>query len=108
MYQQGEVLVRTVSSQAGFSVTPHKGWGLGKRIEEKTQRYRENSLVFRFMKTLNLLDQCSTLRAHLTLMGFAGGSDHKKSVCSVRDLGSMPGSGRFPGDWNSKHSSILA
>ena len=76
--------------------------------EEKTHRHRENSLVFRFMKTLNLLDQCSTLRAHLTLMGFTGGSDGKESVCNVRDLGSIPGSGRFPGDWNGKHSSILA
>ena len=76
--------------------------------EEKTQRHRVNSLVFQFMKTLNVLDQCSTLRAHLTLMGFAGGSDGKESVCSVRDLGSIPGSGRFPGGWNGKHSSILA
>ena len=33
--QQGEVLVRTVSSQAGFSVTPHKAWGVGKRERGK-------------------------------------------------------------------------
>ena len=89
-------------------MTPPKGWGWGREIEEKTKRHRVNSLVFRFMKTLNLLDQCSTLRAHLTLIGFTGGSDGKESVCNVRDLGSIPGSGRFPGDWNSKHSSILA
>ena len=76
--------------------------------EEKTHRHRENSLVFRFMKTLNLLDQCSTLRAQLMLMGFSGGSDGKESVCNVRDLGSIPGSGRFPGEGNGKHSSILA
>ena len=67
-----------------------------------------NSLVFQFMKMLNLLDQCSTLRAQLTLMDFSGGSDGNESVCNVRDLGSIPGSGRFPGDWNGKHSSILA
>ena len=85
-----------------------QGGGWGREIEEKTQRHRENSLVFRFMRTLNLLDQSSTLRAHLTLMGFAGGSDGKESVCNMRDLGSIPGSGRFPGDWNGKHSSILA
>ena len=70
--------------------------------EEKTHRHRENSLVFRFMKTLNLLDQCSTLRAPLMLMGFSGGSDGKESVCNVRDLGSIPGSGRFPGEGNGK------
>ena len=83
-------------------MTPHKGWGLGKRTEEKTQRYRENSLLFRFMKTLNLLDQCSTLRAQLMLMGFSGGSDGKESALNVRDLGSIPGSGRFPGEGNGK------
>ena len=50
------------------------------------------------MKTLNLLDECSTLRAHLPLMGFTGGSDDKESACNVRDLGSISGSGRFPGE----------
>ena len=75
--------------------------GLGKR-EEKTQRHRENSLMFHFMKTLNLSDQCSTLRAQLTLMGFSGGSDGKESALNVRDLGSIPGSGRFPGEGNGK------
>ena len=58
--------------------------------------------MFRFMKTLNLLDECSTLRAHLPLMGFIGGSDGKESACNVRDLGSIPGSGRFPGEGNGK------
>ena len=79
-----------------------QGGGWGREKEEKTQRHRGNSLVFRFMKTLNLLSQCSTLRAHLTLMGFAGGSDGKESACNVRDLGSLPGSGRFPGEGNGK------
>ena len=82
----------------------------GREIEEKTQRHRDtetqrhrgNSLVFRFMKTLNLLDQCSTLRADLTLRGFSGGSDGKESSHNVRDLGSIPGSGRFPGEGNGK------
>ena len=81
---------------------------MGKRNRGKDKETQNEFSGVCFMKTLNLFDQYSTLRAHLTLMGFAGGSDHKKSVCSVRDLGSMPGSGRFPGDWNSKHSSILA
>ena len=76
------------------------GWG--REIEEKTQRHRENSLVFRFMKTLNLLDECTALRAHLPLVGFTGGSDGKESSYNVRDLGSIPGSGRFPGEGNVK------
>ena len=41
--------------------------------------------MFHFMKTLNLLDQCSTLRAQLTLMGFSGGSDGKESALNVRE-----------------------
>ena len=44
--QQGEVLVRTLPSQAGFSVTPPKKLGWGREIEEKTKRHRMNSLVF--------------------------------------------------------------
>ena len=33
-------------------------------------------------------------------MGFPGGSEGKESACSVGDLGSIPGSGRSPGEGN--------
>ena len=33
-------------------------------------------------------------------MGFPGGSDGKESACNAKDLGSIPGSGRFPGEGN--------
>ena len=33
-------------------------------------------------------------------MGFPGGSEVKASACNVEDLGSIPGSGRFP--WRRK------
>ena len=33
-------------------------------------------------------------------MDFPGGSDGKASVYKVGDLGSIPGSGRFPGEGN--------
>ena len=33
-------------------------------------------------------------------MDFPGGSDGKASVYNVGDLGSIPGSGRFPGEGN--------
>ena len=36
----------------------------------------------------------------LDLRGFPGGSDGKESAWNVRDLGSIPGSGRFPGGGN--------
>ena len=32
--------------------------------------------------------------------GFPGGSDGKASVCNAGDLGSIPGSGRSPGEGN--------
>ena len=31
-------------------------------------------------------------------LGFAGGSDGKESVCNAGDWGSIPGSGRAPGE----------
>ena len=33
-------------------------------------------------------------------MGFPGGSDGKESACSAGDLGSIPESGRSPGEGN--------
>ena len=34
------------------------------------------------------------------IMGFPGVSDGKESACSAGDLGSIPGSGSFPGEGN--------
>ena len=31
-------------------------------------------------------------------MGFPGGSDGKETACSARDLNSIPGLGRYPGE----------
>ena len=33
-------------------------------------------------------------------MGFLGGSEGKASACKAEDLGSIPGSGRSPGEGN--------
>ena len=33
-------------------------------------------------------------------MGLPGGSDGKEAACNARDLGSIPGSGRSPGEGN--------
>ena len=41
-------------------------------------------------------------------MGFPGGSNSKESVCNAGDLGSVPRSGRSPGEEMATHSSILA
>ena len=32
------------------------------------------------------------------VMGFPGGSDGKESACNTKDPGSVPGSGRSPGE----------
>ena len=36
----------------------------------------------------------------LYLLGFPGGSDGKEPACNAGDLGSIPGSGRSPGEGN--------
>ena len=33
------------------------------------------------------------------VMGFTGGSEGKESACNAGDLGSIPGLGRYPGEW---------
>ena len=40
--------------------------------------------------------------------GFPGGSHSKETACNAGDPGSIPGSGRSPGEENGTHSSILA
>ena len=42
----------------------------------------------------------SLLGIHSIELGFPGGSDGEESACSVEDLGSIPGSGRSPGEGN--------
>ena len=37
---------------------------------------------------------------YLVHLGFPGGSDSKESACNTGDLGSIPGSGRSPGEGN--------
>ena len=40
------------------------------------------------------------IRLHCYITGFPGGSDGKESACNAGDLGSIPGSGRSPGEGN--------
>ena len=39
--------------------------------------------------------------------GFPGGSEGKASACNVGDLGSIPGSGRSPGEGNGKFKILI-
>ena len=42
-----------------------------------------------------------------TSIAFPGDSDSKESTCNAGDPGSIPGSGRSPGEGNGNHTSIL-
>ena len=48
----------------------------------------------------SLLREPYRCRTVIRQVGFPAGSDCKESACNVRDLGSMPGLGRFPGEGN--------
>ena len=41
------------------------------------------------------------IAGHMVVLGFPGGSDGKESTCNTGNLGSIPGSGRSPGEENS-------
>ena len=59
--------------------------------------------MFDTMPSLSFLPQVTVslvLTFDAVLMDFPGGSDGKASVYNVRDLGSIPGLGRFPGEGN--------
>ena len=63
-----------------------------------------NTRNFRIMSKKPITEYPS--RFNLSL-GFLGGSDGKESACNAGDPGSIPGSGRSPGEGNG-NSTILA
>ena len=62
------------------------------------------SIVHGVTKSLTCL---SDFHFTYTYMGFPGGSDSKEFACNAGDQGSIPGSGRSPGEDMATHSSIL-
>ena len=58
--------------------------------------------VTHLLELLDFPDICPGmgLLDHMVVLGFPGDSDGKVSVYNVRDLGLIPGSGRFPGEGN--------
>ena len=55
--------------------------------------------VFSFLSDIQSLPKEFLLLSHVC-SGFPGGSEGKASACNVGDLGSIPGSGRSPGEGN--------
>ena len=62
-------------------------WGKGRDVKGK----RVSVCVFR---------RTVIHKVYIRNMGFPGGSDGQESACSAGDLGSIPGSGRYPGEGN--------
>ena len=64
------------------------------------QPHRISFYVFAviYLTSLELID--IWLQTCAIIRGFPGGSDGKASACSAGDLGSIPGSERFPGEGN--------
>ena len=54
-------------------------------------------LVYKCMSVYRVTDL--TLLKEIT-RGFSGGSDDKETTLNGGDLGSIPGLGRSPGEWN--------
>ena len=64
------------------------------------QQWRPESTSILLGTHLFFLTPTILLRYTSHTIGFPGGSDSKVSVCNVGDLGSIPGSGRFPREGN--------
>ena len=52
-------------------------------------------------------DRCYYEHSHFIERVFPGGSDGKEFACKAGDLGSIPGSGRSPGEGNGSIPSII-
>ena len=57
----------------------------------------EDLMVIVYLKVF-IVYLCKVMEAHICSV--PGGSDGKASACNVGDLGSIPGSGRSPGEGN--------
>ena len=58
------------------------------------KRFRYFMMIFKFQS------YCQKLDHWYISLDFPGGSDSKVSACNAGDPGSIPGSGRFPGEGN--------
>ena len=62
------------------------------------KNYKESKLM-RIKECLKTI--LSAMWKHYVNISFPGNSDGKESTCNARDLGSVPGWGRSPGEVNS-------
>ena len=58
-------------------------------------------LFLLYSKSESVIHVCMYVYIYIYIhIGFPGGSEVKASACNVGDLGSIPGSGRSPGEGN--------
>ena len=69
-----------------------------KKLIERMCYKRLNGYIVHILLLLILLQ--TSVQLDLSLGQFPGGSDGKGSTCNAGDLGSIPGSGRSPGEGN--------
>ena len=88
-------------------------WFIGISFSDSTFKWYLILFIFLFLSLLHLV--WSSLYPSMLLkmllfhffMSFPGDSDSKESACNAGDLGSVPGSGRSPGEGTGSHSSVL-
>ena len=69
-------------------------YALSEASELGIKRFRYLMMFFKF------LSYCQKLDHRYISLDFPGGSDSKDSTCKAGDPGSIPGSGRVPGEGN--------
>ena len=81
-------------------------WDQGERTELSKIQLPPSFSWIKPMFNFILVDICDAilffkkLQYCVSFKGFLGGSDGKESTCNAGDLGSIPGSGRSPGEGN--------
>ena len=90
----------------GWVWVPCQAWGT---VDGIWLIPRKDPQVRVWLKGLRPLNRERHLKlSAVILASFPGGSDDKASACNAGDPGSVPGSGRSPGEGNATHSSTLA
>ena len=95
--------VRKIHRAWGSKELPRPWWQRNQRIQKVVGRKRFSStLLDASGQTKNWIDVrwSNGRQSNRSLVYILGGSDGKVSACNAGDPGSLPGSGRSPGDGN--------
>ena len=73
---------------------------LTQKISHYTQHNRTGPLTYDLSQHVCHVLETFRKSSNNFILGFPGGSDSKESACNAGDPGSIPGSGRSPGEGN--------